>query len=230
MKSLLAGIVLIVVLGIGGLLYRNALEHPVEPAIKACTLDAKICPDGTTVGRSGPSCEFTACPPPNVSIDSIGIAFAVPEGYVENKNAVAPETAMVAAYEKTGTSTPPDAIVIYRYPIPEGQTANDVILANTFLEPSDMQPKDMNAFRPRIIGTRTFVSIVIERFEAVVHSAYYLPREHDVLRFDVLEHNVMDWSDNDLIPSNLPEHQALAKMLGTLSLTEAPAEGPTAGQ
>ena len=28
----------------------------------ACTMDAKMCPDGTYVGRTGPSCEFTPCP------------------------------------------------------------------------------------------------------------------------------------------------------------------------
>lgn len=28
----------------------------------ACTMDAKICPDGSAVGRSGPSCEFAPCP------------------------------------------------------------------------------------------------------------------------------------------------------------------------
>lgn len=28
----------------------------------ACTMEAKICPDGTAVGRQGPNCEFAACP------------------------------------------------------------------------------------------------------------------------------------------------------------------------
>lgn len=28
----------------------------------ACTADAKICPDGSSVGRTGPKCEFAACP------------------------------------------------------------------------------------------------------------------------------------------------------------------------
>jgi len=28
----------------------------------ACTAEAKICPDGTAVGRTGPKCEFAACP------------------------------------------------------------------------------------------------------------------------------------------------------------------------
>lgn len=27
-----------------------------------CTMEAKICPDGTSVGRSGPKCEFAECP------------------------------------------------------------------------------------------------------------------------------------------------------------------------
>lgn len=27
-----------------------------------CTMDAKICPDGTGVGRTGPNCEFAPCP------------------------------------------------------------------------------------------------------------------------------------------------------------------------
>lgn len=29
---------------------------------KACTMEAKICPDGSSVGRSGPNCEFAPCP------------------------------------------------------------------------------------------------------------------------------------------------------------------------
>lgn len=28
----------------------------------ACTADAKICPDGSSVGRTGPNCEFKVCP------------------------------------------------------------------------------------------------------------------------------------------------------------------------
>lgn len=27
-----------------------------------CTMDAKICPDGSAVGRTGPNCEFSPCP------------------------------------------------------------------------------------------------------------------------------------------------------------------------
>ena len=37
----------------------NTYEHD-KPV--ACTADAKICPDGSGVGREGPNCEFAACP------------------------------------------------------------------------------------------------------------------------------------------------------------------------
>jgi hypothetical protein len=32
------------------------------PPQKACTQEAKICPDGSSVGRTGPNCEFAPCP------------------------------------------------------------------------------------------------------------------------------------------------------------------------
>src|SRR3989344_6628216 len=39
----------------------------------ACTMDAKICPDGSSVGRTAPNCEFAPCPPtqPITSPDEI---------------------------------------------------------------------------------------------------------------------------------------------------------------
>ncbi len=36
---------------------RGEGEEPVF-----CTMDAKMCPDGSYVGRQGPNCEFAACP------------------------------------------------------------------------------------------------------------------------------------------------------------------------
>lgn len=35
---------------------------PIEKDGVACTMDAKICPDGSAVGRNGPKCEFEKCP------------------------------------------------------------------------------------------------------------------------------------------------------------------------
>lgn len=35
-----------------------------------CAADAKLCPDGSSVGRSGPNCEFNACPAPTSNENS----------------------------------------------------------------------------------------------------------------------------------------------------------------
>lgn len=40
-------------------LTREMAPHP-EP--RACPMDARICTDGSTVGRTGPNCEFAPCP------------------------------------------------------------------------------------------------------------------------------------------------------------------------
>jgi hypothetical protein len=37
-------------------------EKQADNGAEACTLEAKICPDGSAVGRTLPGCEFEACP------------------------------------------------------------------------------------------------------------------------------------------------------------------------
>ncbi len=44
---------------------RPGTQAPAQPTPDegvACTMDARICPDGSAVGRSGPNCEFDPCP------------------------------------------------------------------------------------------------------------------------------------------------------------------------
>jgi hypothetical protein len=52
-----------------GVIYTGGYTEPkpIEPAPEipigvACTMDAKECPDGSYVGRTGPNCEFSPCP------------------------------------------------------------------------------------------------------------------------------------------------------------------------
>lgn len=60
---------LIVVLVIAGLVgyfdwkKRNAVE---KPEVVYCTQEAKLCSDGSYVGRSGPKCEFASCSKENL--------------------------------------------------------------------------------------------------------------------------------------------------------------------
>jgi hypothetical protein len=57
---------IVVVFVLGGLLYiynpdPTEYKNPKEVEPVVCTMDAKLCPDGSYVGRSGPNCEFV-CP------------------------------------------------------------------------------------------------------------------------------------------------------------------------
>jgi len=52
-------IVLIVLVGCGTSYYFINKQSQKQTT---CTLEAKICPNGSAVGRIGPNCEFAACP------------------------------------------------------------------------------------------------------------------------------------------------------------------------
>lgn len=218
MKSLIFGIVLIILLGVGGFLYKNVMETTGGPTQLACTEEAKICPDGTGVGRSGPSCEFAPCPFPNVEFVDASLSFALPAGYAQGvqepgADGYIPE--MLNFYQKQAAGSGHHYISVYRYDIPEGKSANDVIIENTLLSPSGELVSGMDKFDPVLIQGRTFNHIVIERFEGQVVSAYYLIRDTDVLRFDVLEQDV-DWTNPDLVIETLPEHKNLLTLLSSI--------------
>ena len=219
-KQLIAGIVLLLLIGVAAFFYRNTMERPLTPAPgqTACTMEARLCPDGSSVGRTGPNCEFQACAfPPNVEIPTASLSFAIPAGYskgVQEPGADGMVESMLDFYERPAQGNgPAHFITVYSFPIPAGQTAESVILAHTRYQPSDMQATDMSKFAIKIINGRTFRATTIERFEGQVTSAYYLPRANDVLRFDVVERDVTNWTDPNLVIDSLPEHAALIKML-----------------
>lgn len=67
-------IILVVLLAAGGaILWGMADRGPSDDIGEAeseanevfCTRDAKVCPDGSEVGRIPPDCEFAACPEPS---------------------------------------------------------------------------------------------------------------------------------------------------------------------
>lgn len=65
-KNTIIVIVVILVLIIGVAIWWLMSQHMSGPV--ACTQDAKICPDGSSVGRTGPDCTFAACPTPPAKI------------------------------------------------------------------------------------------------------------------------------------------------------------------
>lgn len=211
MKSLLLGIALIIVIGFGGLVYRNAVEHPNQPI--ACPLDALVCPDGTAVSRTGTTCTFPVCPPPNVSLSDIGISFAVPTGFAV---AELPDASSIAAYEMPNASSTSAAnIVIRRYAIDASSTALATI-QQTAIGGASGVPVGATSFSSVVLGVHRFTVVSIERFEGVVDTAYYLARGADVLRFDAVDRGVANWADTNLNVATLPSRAALIKLLMTL--------------
>lgn len=60
MTLAIIGLVLVGLLGLDMFLMSSIARK--QGGRVACTMEAKICPDGSAVGRSGPSCAFAPCP------------------------------------------------------------------------------------------------------------------------------------------------------------------------
>ncbi len=215
MKILLAGIVLIIVLGVGGLIYRNAIEHSNQPI--ACPADAKVCPDGTAVGRVGTTCNFPVCPPPNVTLAGTGLAFALPAGYVANDQGGADST-VLAMFVSPSLATTTKSIVIHWYPFTASTTDSTAalqIIQSTALGDASGIPVAPTAFTSTTLGTHHFSVVLLGRFEGVVHTVYYLVRTSDVLRFDAIDSGA-DWTNPALDTAKLPANQDVQALLTTL--------------
>ncbi len=212
MKSLFLGIAFIILIGVGGLIYRNAVEHPFRPI--TCPLDALVCPDGTAVSRTGSACTFAACPPPNVALADIGISFAIPEGFVATTTPWSEQK--IATYiQPTDSWLSKEQIDITRYPITASSTALSIIRATAIMDGSGL-PASPTSFISVRIGNHQFTKVMIGRFEGQIQISYYLSRGADVLRFDAIDREVFNWTDANLDITTLPAQVAIIKLLASL--------------
>lgn len=219
MKQLFAGILLIIVIGVAGLLYRNTFEHPYVPAPtpQVCSQETKQCPDGTSVSRVGVSCAFAPCALPNAQDPALGIAFVIPSGYVANADAIGADESLRAVFEKPSKGQVPHSIIIRRYMIETGRTATETILSHTVFESSGEKAKSINQLTTKTFGGKTFLCVQLERFEGQIHTVCYLNRATDVVRFEVLEKDVLNWTDSKLKVDELPEHKTFYSLLTSLT-------------
>lgn len=226
MKAVIAGVAVILVVGVGAFLYKSAIEKPQEmytgqtvATTTACSQDARVCPDGTAVGRTGPNCSFAACPPPNVSytIGSSTLAFVKPSGFAEQGTG---SGNIIATFEQTSTtSSNASTITVQAFPIGSGQTPGQVMLANTTFDPSGLQATSTIGFKNITEGSNVYSEVKIGQFEGVVQSAYYLTTPTVVYRFDITERGVQDWMDASLDPDTLPQHAEMLQMLSTVQVS-----------
>src|SRR4030067_2137483 len=53
---------------------------------QACTQEAKLCPDGSTVSRTGPNCEFAPCPqnePAVIQGNLMNLSYQIPDDWLD---------------------------------------------------------------------------------------------------------------------------------------------------
>jgi hypothetical protein len=233
MKQLLGGIVLIFVIGILGFLYRYEIENPssknnsvsTNPSGAACTAEAKVCPDGSAVGRTGPNCSFAACPPPNVELTSASttIGFVLPAGYKPNIIS-SDDSTYIASYVQdqnsdATTTNAASVIDIHVYQIPAGGSPSKVMLANTYFDPSQQQATTTNSFSNVTEGANTFYEVQLGRFGNQVESEYFIYEPTSVLSFTITERGVEN-AATGVNPNVLPQHVALQQMLATLQVSQ----------
>lgn len=66
--------ILIIIAVLATIMYLISGYPKINPA--GCTLEAKICPDGSSVGRVGPNCVFTPCPTTNLKQTIVPSSFS----------------------------------------------------------------------------------------------------------------------------------------------------------
>jgi len=78
-------LIIFLILLLGGVTYLIWTKYFKQPEPVFCTQEARLCPDGSYVGRTGSNCEFAACPELNYSgwktytDTTTGISFQYPE-------------------------------------------------------------------------------------------------------------------------------------------------------
>ena len=76
---------------VAGACTKQADTAKPDDGTAACTEEAKVCPDGSSVSRSGPDCEFPACPGEDQPAGDGALLFARQNGFPE----CAPESLIV---------------------------------------------------------------------------------------------------------------------------------------
>lgn len=67
--AIIVGVVLVLV---GAVMFWAAGARTAKaPSSQACTQEAKTCPDGSAVGRTGPDCQFAECPTVTATTTSV---------------------------------------------------------------------------------------------------------------------------------------------------------------
>ena len=107
------------------------------PPGQACSMEAKLCPDGSAVGRTGPNCEFAPCPtatstPSGVTTNTSGVRGIISLGPTCPVERIPPDPscadkpyATAVVVYRVGSAKPfiignSDATGAFSFPLPSG--------------------------------------------------------------------------------------------------------------
>ena len=207
MKELLLGIVVIILLGIGSVLYSTVMQMD-KPT--ACTLEARQCPGGSFVGRTGPSCEFAACP-------SDIVAFTPPRGFQDSLMILSSMVEGRVGFYTKAPSVVSNNITVFIYKMLQEETVEDVLLKRVVLSPSDLHPESIHKFEKIVIGDREVYRIINERFEASVEVTYGIPLDGFVVLVALRDVAVENWME-DFTLESLEDLEVVEEVVASVHL------------
>lgn len=89
-------VVVMIVVFVWGIVVYESKSSKNSQKNQPCTQEAKVCPDGSAVGRMGPNCEFGPCPETNAALTQEEAKKITPEG-LNIKVSVPAENAIVGS-------------------------------------------------------------------------------------------------------------------------------------
>jgi hypothetical protein len=124
------------------------------PVARACSMEAKICPDGTAVGRTGPNCEFVECPRSSTSTPVAGMITVSSDG---NLDLAVGQTGKAGDLNVTINAITADS----RCPVDvQCIRAGDVRMSITLEDRSNTETRTVSSELPRITFDDFIVTIV----------------------------------------------------------------------
>jgi hypothetical protein len=225
---LLVCLILLTIAGVAYYVAHNPLVTMPAPQGAICTMEAKLCPDGSYVGRGGPRCEFAVCP----TAPATWRTYHQPEQGWEVKY---PPVLEVYPTAPGGNLTSFQSASFYNNEEKDldNEHAVDIAISKisnssdgfpqqlinaTVYDGSGLHPKSFDEFTSVTInGNENFYYLRTGVFESVLSLVYYYPTNKGIYAFNLVARGV-DWTNPNYNPDTDPAHLILKQMLPTFKL------------
>lgn len=183
----------------------------------ACTLEALICPDGTTVGRTGPNCEFAPCPNPSPATETEslrtlqgnGFTLRYPDSYTLNERPAGTYIlTRVGPTQAVGSELFDGVAVIIRWHNLQGRTLENFVDHQIAAAGLDGVSVVARGKQPVTIGQYQGYSYVLEGLGTYTKNFIMKDSSHRTLE---LEYLVED-------PTNIGFQQQVNQILNSINL------------